>query len=41
MDEPKRGYRLGRVLGWIDRSLTKVSWGGPSTELLVARRRTS
>ncbi len=41
MDQPKRGYRLGRVLGWIDRSLTKVSWGGPSTELLVARRRTS
>jgi SAM-dependent methyltransferase len=41
MDEPKRGYRLGRVLGWIDRSLTKVSWGGPSTELLVARRRSA
>jgi len=39
MDEPKRGYRLGRVLGWIDRGLTKVSRGGPSTELLVARRR--
>jgi len=40
VDEPKRGFRLGRVLGWIDRGLTKVSWGGPSTELLVARRRT-
>ncbi len=41
MDEPKRGYRLGRVLGWIDRGLTKVSRGGPSTELLVARRRSA
>ena len=40
MDEPKRGYRLGRVLGWIDRIVTKVCWGGPSTELLIARRRT-
>jgi SAM-dependent methyltransferase len=39
MADPKRGYRLGRVLGWIDRGITKVSWGGPSTELLVARRR--
>ena len=40
MAEPKRGYRLGRVLGWIDRAVTKVCWGGPSTELLIARRRT-
>jgi SAM-dependent methyltransferase len=37
--EPRRGYRLGRVLGWVDRALTKVTRGGPSTELLVARRR--
>ncbi len=37
--EPRRGYRLGRVLGWVDRGLTKVGPGGPSTELLVARRR--
>jgi SAM-dependent methyltransferase len=37
--EPRRGYRLGRVLGWVDRALTKVTRGGPSTELLVARHR--
>lgn len=40
-DKPMRGFRLGRVLGWIDRGLTRISRGGPSTELLVARRRTS
>ena len=38
-DQPHRGYRLGRVLGWVDRSLTKAGTNGPSTELLVARKR--
>jgi hypothetical protein len=40
-DKPNRGFRLGRVLGWVDRGLTWVLRGGPSTELLVARRRAS
>jgi len=37
---PKRGWRLGQLLGTIDRVLTRVMpRGGPSTEILVARRR--
>ncbi len=36
---PRRGHRLGWGLGWVDRVLTKPFRGGPSTELLVARRR--
>lgn len=37
--QPRYGRRYGFVLGLIDRALTKVARGGPSTELLVARRR--
>lgn len=37
---PRRGWRLGQVLGLIDRAITRVlPSGGPSTEILVARRR--
>ncbi len=36
---PRLGRRIGAVLFWIDRSLTRVLREGPSTELLVARRR--
>ena len=36
---PKRGYRLGRVLRWVDRTLTYPMRDGPSIEILVARRR--
>ena len=36
---PKRGWRLGRVLGAVDRIATRVLPGGPSVEILVARRR--
>ena len=36
---PRRGRRLGSLLFWVDRALTaRLPWG-PSTELLVARRR--
>lgn len=37
---PRRGWWLGQVLGAIDRVLTRVlPNGGPSTEVLIARRR--
>ncbi len=36
---PRLGRRIGTALFWIDRALTKVLREGPSTELLVARRR--
>jgi SAM-dependent methyltransferase len=39
LDNPRRGYRLGTLLFWVDRLLTRPFRGGPSTELLVARRR--
>lgn len=40
VSSPKRGWRLGQVLGAIDRVLTRLMpRGGPSTEILVARRR--
>jgi SAM-dependent methyltransferase len=37
--DPLRGRRLGKVLGTIDRVLTWPFRGGPSTEILVARKR--
>jgi SAM-dependent methyltransferase len=37
--DPLRGRRLGKVLGTIDRVLTWPFQGGPSTEILVARKR--
>ena len=36
---PRLGRRIGSVLFWIDRLLTLPLRGGPSTELLLARRR--
>jgi SAM-dependent methyltransferase len=36
---PRLGRRIGTVLFWIDRALTLPFRGGPSTELMVARRR--
>ncbi len=36
---PRLGRRIGSVLFWIDRILTKPFRGGPSTELLLARKR--
>lgn len=39
LDNPRRGHRLGTLLSWVDRVLTRPFRGGPSTELLVARRR--
>jgi SAM-dependent methyltransferase len=36
---PRLGRRIGSVLFWIDRILTFPLRGGPSTELLLARRR--
>ena len=39
-DNPKKGWRLGRILGAVDRVLTRLlPTGGPSTEILIARRR--
>jgi SAM-dependent methyltransferase len=37
-EQPKRGYRLGQVLSWVDRALTYPFHGGPSIEILVARK---
>ena len=37
--KPRLGRRIGSVLFWIDRALTKPLRGGPSTELLLARKR--
>jgi SAM-dependent methyltransferase len=37
--QPRLGRRIGTVLFWIDRFLTFPLRGGPSTELLLARRR--
>lgn len=39
IEDPLRGRRLGKVLGAIDRVVTAVFRGGPSTEILVARKR--
>lgn len=39
LEDPQRGHRLGRVLGYLDRALTVGLPGGPSTEVLIARRR--
>ena len=36
---PRLGRRIGSVLFWIDRILTIPLRGGPSTELLLARKR--
>ncbi len=36
---PRLGRRIGSVLFWIDRILTFPLRGGPSTELLLARKR--
>jgi SAM-dependent methyltransferase len=36
---PRLGRRIGSVLFWIDRLLTFPFRGGPSTELLLARKR--
>lgn len=36
---PQLGRRIGTVLFWIDRVLTAPLRGGPSTELLLARKR--
>lgn len=39
IEDPRRGRRMGRILGAIDRILTWPLRGGPSTEVLIARRR--
>ena len=36
-EQPRRGYLLGRVLGWTDRAITYPLREGPSIEILVAR----
>ncbi|HUQ79163.1 MAG TPA: class I SAM-dependent methyltransferase [Patescibacteria group bacterium] len=38
---PNHGRAIGRILRWIDRILTARLRDGPSTEILVARRRSS
>ncbi|HTC85196.1 MAG TPA: hypothetical protein VK656_00725, partial [Candidatus Acidoferrum sp.] len=38
--QPRRGYRLGRILELVDRGVTRVIREGPSTEILAARVRT-
>lgn len=38
-EEHRRGYLLGRILGWIDRALTYPLHDGPSIEILVAVNR--
>jgi SAM-dependent methyltransferase len=37
--QPRLGRRIGTLLFWIDRALTIPARGGPSTELLLARKR--
>lgn len=39
IEDPRRGRRIGRILGTIDRVLTWPLRGGPSTEVLIARKR--